>query len=82
MPLSEQFYSDLDEMSLPKGWTHEKLVREARYTGSRIREQFQKEGGVLLRQKEVEHLTNLLGWLARHAEANRAAIEPPSPADA
>lgn len=74
MPLSKELYEDIDVMSLPKGWTHEKIVTEARSTGAKIRNQFQKAGMVVLGPNEVEHLTNLLGYLARHAEANRVAL--------
>lgn len=74
MSFSPEFFEDLDSMSLPKGWTHEKIVREAVATGTKIRSQFSKSGVVLLGPNEVEHLTTLLGYLAKHSEAYSEAL--------
>lgn len=74
--LSQGLIADIDEMSLPKGWTHDQLMREAHQTGERIRGMFKKSGMIVLGPGEVEHLTSLLGYLARHNIAYRDVILP------
>lgn len=66
--------SELDEMSLPKGWTHAKIIREAHETGARIRRMISTNGVVALGPKEVDHMSNLLGYLAKHSIALREAL--------
>lgn len=72
-----QILKEIDQMSLPKGWTHERLISEAYETGRRIR----KSGlPLMLGPLEVEHLTTLIGYLAKHAQAYReATVEVVSP---
>ena len=67
--------SEVDELSLPNGWTHEKLIREAHFTGHRIREISARGIPVVLGPNEVNHMSSLLGYLAKHAVAHREAVE-------
>lgn len=67
--------SEIDELSLPKGWVHDNLIREAHLTGHKIREIAARGIPVVMGPKEVEHMSSLLGYLAKHAIAQREAIE-------
>lgn len=69
----ENLTEELDAMSLPKGWTHEKLIREAHQTGIKIRKLTAASGMTVLGPKEVEHMSSLLGYLAKHSIAMREA---------
>lgn len=64
----------IDYMSLPKGWTHAKMIREAHESGNRIRAIIRSQGALMIGPKEAEHLTSLIGYLAKHAVAHREAV--------
>lgn len=69
----ENLTQELDAISLPAGWTHEKLIREAHETGNRIRKVVATNGIIAMGPKEIDHMSSLLGYLAKHSIAMREA---------
>ena len=64
----------VDEEALPKGWTYEKLKREAYYTGNLIRK-LGAQGNITFGKKEIDHMSTLIGYLVKSNDAARAALE-------
>lgn len=66
---------NIDDMTLPSGWDNERICAEAAKTINLIRRVHKSSGMVVLGPKEVEHLTNLFGYVARGHQAFREAFD-------